>query len=744
MNKINKRDDQKIDSVTPIDKTESHSLNQCSSKQTPFNLMKISENLTFEEFIKTDNLINQYNLPENYLHRAISIVNKLNLDHCPIEQKKIIWKIVACYPLQFYVEGDILSSTDIIKHKINILPDSKIVNLRQYRIPHKHKQILEDIVADHEQQGIIEKCQSNYNSPAIIVPKKDDKGEYTDSRLVIDYRKLNEITEATNFPIPLIDDILDGLNGCSYFTTIDIRGAFHQILMEESSRDYTAFTAGNFQYRWIRMPFGLTSAPLTWQRAINTILKDLIGKGVYVYLDDIIIHTKTLEQHIEILWKVLELFKTHNLQLKISKCIFFAQEFDYLGHVISKNGIKANPKKLEVIKNYPIPQNVKKVQSFLGLCSYFRRYVRNFARISKPLSMLLKKEQPFLWTHLQQKSFEELKQALIDQVILSFPDFEQLFYVTTDASDIAIGAMLSQGELPNDKPIFFFSKVLNEAQKRYSTIEKELLAIVEAIKTFRVYLYGRFFVLITDHRPLCYLFNMKDCGSRLFRQKIELSDYSFKILYRPGPQNQVADALSRIEPLTIEEMLETNKEKTNCFAMTRAQARKEIDDLTANVKYTIEEKTGTILNKRNFDLIFHFVPKENDTLKQKLMNKFAITNFPEEWHSFAKYHYVCSISNQFSHNRNANITQKRIEEILDICKDENAENIAINLDYDNLRHFMFFKTMFQEIFLPSNITTTFFLNKVIDIIEQDDIDLILDIYHKTLSHWIRKNAPYNK
>lgn len=287
--------------------------------------------------------------------------------------------------------------------------------------------------------GIIEKCQSNYNSPVILVSKKDDNGNPTDFRCVVDYRKLNEISEFTNFPIPLIDDILDSLHGCSYFTTLDIKGAFHQIFMDESSKDYTAFTANNFQYRWVRMPFGLSTAPLTWQRAINTILKDVIGKGVYVYLDDIIIYAKTKENHDQILWKVMSLLKEHNLQLKVSKCIFYAKQFDYLGHVITKDGIKANPKKLEAINNFPIPTTVKKVQSFLGLCQYFRRYVRNFSRIAKGLITLLKKEVPFVWTHVQQTAFDELKKALMEQVVLKFPDFEQIFYVTTDASDTAMG-----------------------------------------------------------------------------------------------------------------------------------------------------------------------------------------------------------------------------------------------------------------------------------------------------------------
>lgn len=304
--------------------------------------------------------------------------------------------------------------------------------------------------------GIVEKCQSNFNSPAILVSKKDEAGGKGDFRFVVDYRKLNQNTEIQNFPIPLIDDILNGLSGCLYFTTLDIKGAFHQIVLDENSRDYTAFTTGHFQYRWVRMPMGLASAPLTWQRAINTILANIIGRGVYVYLDDVIIYAKNKEKHDEILWQVMNSLKENNLQLRISKCLFYAKQFEYLGHIISKEGMQANPKKVEIIKNYPRPNTIKHIQSFLGLCNYFRRYVKDFSKISKPLTALLKKEMPFIWTDTQQVAFEKLKIALAEEVMLKFPDFNELFYVTTDASNIAIGAMLSQGELPNDRPICFF------------------------------------------------------------------------------------------------------------------------------------------------------------------------------------------------------------------------------------------------------------------------------------------------
>lgn len=364
-----------------------------------------------------------------------------------------------------------------------------------------------------------------------------------------------------------------------------------QIMLNESSRDLTAFTAGHFQYRWVRMPMGLSEAPLTWQRAINTILINVIGRGVYIYLDDVIVYEKTIDEHNKSLNLVMQLLREHNLQLKISKCNFYAKKFEYLGFVISESGISANPRKIETIQNFPVPKNIKEVQSFLGILNYYRRFVKNFARIAKPLTMLCKQDLPFIWTDNTQNSFDTLKNALIGDVVLKFPNFEETFYVTTDASDVAIGAVLSQGELPNDRPIYFFSKTLNDCQRRYSTIQKELLAIVEAIKTFRVYLYGRFFILITDHKTLCYLFNMKDCGSRLFRQRLDLMEYNFKILHRPGAQNTVADALSRIKPITIEEALEIENKKSQMNTLTRAQAKEELSNPNQN-SFTLDERDG--------------------------------------------------------------------------------------------------------------------------------------------------------
>lgn len=684
---------------------------------------KILSSTKFENFNENNNL----KAPTRYE----TIFNKLNLDECNQIERNFIKQICQEYSYQFYLDGDPIGATHVLKHQIHLLPNAKIINLKQYRIPHAHKKIMQQIIEDYENSGVIEKCQSPYNSPAFLIPKRDDLGGKNDFRLVVDYKKLNHECEIENFPLPLIDDIINSLSGSKFFTTMDLKGAFHQIFVDEASRNYTAFTPNNFQYRWVRLPFGLASGPLSWQRTVNTIFCPYINKGIHVYLDDIIIYAKTMEEHNELLYTAMKLLQTYNLQLKISKCTFYARDFEYLGHIINENGIRANPKKIQAIKDYPRPQTIKEIQRFLGMTAYYRRYVPNFSKISKPITLLLKKEQPFLWTDVQQQAFDELKRILMEDVILAFPDFSDgaLFYLTTDASNSAIGSCLSQGTLPNDRPIYFFSKTLNESQRKYSTIEKELLAIVESIKAFRPYLYGRFFILITDHKPLCYLFNMRDYNTRLFRQKIELLDYNFKIIYRPGAQNHVADALSRIEPLSINEMLEANR-AMEIHAVTRAQSNRE--NITRDLMYTVEEKDGIILNKRNYDLIFYLIPEENDNLKIKLMDKFGITIFSKEWKIHNKSHYYKIISNQFANRQNKMSTEDTINEIFDFCKAIHAENIAINLDYDNIRHYTFFKDKYQEIFATETTSTTFFLNKIVELKEREDIESILNLYHQTL------------
>jgi hypothetical protein len=297
------------------------------------------------------------------------------------------------------------------------------------------------------------------------------------------------------------------------------------------------------------MPFGLKNAPAAFQRLMYAVLAGLLGLRCFVYIDDIVIYGATLTEHIRRIIAVLIRLRKYNLKLKPSKCAFLRKEVVYLGHVISEKGISPDPSKLIAVKEFPTPKKLKDIQSFIGLAGYYRKFIENFSKLAKPLTKLTRKGEKFTWSIEQQNAFELLKEKLTTAPVLNYPDFSKEFIVTTDASDFAIGAILSQGVVGQDRPIAYASRVLCKAEQNYNTTEKELLAIVWAVKHFRPYLYGVRFKIITDHKPLIWLFNVTDPGSRLIRWRLKLEEYDYEIIHKAGKSNLNADALSR-NPIT--------------------------------------------------------------------------------------------------------------------------------------------------------------------------------------------------
>lgn len=295
------------------------------------------------------------------------------------------------------------------------------------------------------------------------------------------------------------------------------------------------------------MPFGLKNAPSTFQRVMDNILVGIQNERCLVYMDDIIIYSTTLEEHINRLKEIFTRLSQANLKIQPDKCEFLRKEVAYLGHIITKDGVKPNPEKISAVQNFPVPKNPKDIKSFLGLAGYYRRFIPNFAKIVKPLTSLLHKDTEFNFNEQCHEAFNKLKEALTSYPILQYPDFEQEFILTTDASNFAVGSVLSQMKNGKDLPIAYSSRTLSQTESKYSTIQKELLSILVATKTFRPYLYGRKFKLVTDHRPLTWLFSIKDPGSKLARWRLKLEEYDYQIIYKPGKQNTNADALSRIQ-----------------------------------------------------------------------------------------------------------------------------------------------------------------------------------------------------
>lgn len=293
--------------------------------------------------------------------------------------------------------------------------------------------------------------QVHFASPVRLVKKKD--GEW---RMCVDYRRLNAFTVKNKFPMPIIDEILDELFGATVFTKLDHRSGYHQIRIKEGDEFKTAFQTHSGHYEYKVMSFGLTGAPATFQEFMNFVLEPLLRKCVVVFLDDVLVYNKNMEEHIEHLRQVFKLLQEHDLKLKLSKCSFAQDKLEFLGHVISKEGVATDPTKIEIVRKWPVPECVKDIRSFLGMAGYYRKFVKGFGVISKPLTNLLKKGQSFVWTSEAQESFDALKAALVSAPVLALPDFSRPFVIDTDASEKGIGAVLQQ----DGHPIAFISRAL--------------------------------------------------------------------------------------------------------------------------------------------------------------------------------------------------------------------------------------------------------------------------------------------
>jgi transposase InsO family protein len=405
---------------------------------------------------------------------------------------------------------------------------------------------------------IIQHSQSPWNFPILIVPKKLDASGRRKWRICVDFRKLNEVTVGDSSPLPNTQEILDKVGRARYFSALDCASGYHQVPLAEDDRVKTAFSTAAGHYEYLRMPFGLKSAPSTFQRLMNSVFLGLIGMRCFVYLDDILFG-ESLQEHNERLREVFDRLRQCNLKMEPDKCEFLNTKLSYLGHIVTNEGVKPDPDKVRAIIDFPTPRNTTDVRSFLGLAGYYRKFIPQFSKIAKPLNDLLKKNNQWQWEQKQIDSFGLLKTILTQEPVLQYPDFTQPFILTTDASGFALGAVLSQGKIGQDKPISFASRTLNKAQENYSTIEKELTAIVWACRHYRPYLLGRPFTIVTDHKPLTWMFGVKNPSSRLLRWRLLLEEFDYLVEYKAVKKNVNADALSR-NPVVLTTMI-TSKEK---------------------------------------------------------------------------------------------------------------------------------------------------------------------------------------
>nr|CAH66048.1 OSIGBa0131F24.2 [Oryza sativa] len=455
------------------------------------------------------------------------ILNQVALQEIPIVQD---------YPDVFPEDLPGMPPKRDIEFRIDLVPGTNPIHKRPYRMAANELAEVKRQVDDLLQKGYIRPSTSPWGAPVIFVEKKDHT-----QRMCVDYRALNEVTIKNKYPLPRIDDLFDQLEGATVFSKIDLRSGYHQLRIREEDIPKTAFTTRYGLFECTIMSFGLTNAPAFFMNLMNKVFMEYLDKFVVVFIDDILIYSKTKEEHEEHLRLALEKLREHQLYAKFSKCEFWLTEVKFLGHVISSGGVAVDPSNVESVLSWKQPKTVSEIRSFLGLAGYYRGFIENFSKIARPMTCLLQKEVKYKWTEDCKQSFQELKKRLVTAPVLILPDSRKGFQVYSDASRLGLGCVLMQG----GKVVAYASRQLRPHENNYPTHDLELAAVVHALKIWRHYLFGNRTEMYTDHKSLKYIFTQPDLNIRQRRWLELIKDYDMEIQYHPGKANVVADALSR-------------------------------------------------------------------------------------------------------------------------------------------------------------------------------------------------------
>ena len=457
--------------------------------------------------------------------------------HLNHKQKSEIKNVIESFPS---VVRDAPGRTNLVTHDVDV-GESDPIKQHPYRLNPAKTQIVKSQVEYLLQHHLVKPSHSPWSSPVVLVPKSDN-----DFRLCFDYRKLNQVTKTDTYPLPRVEDCIDKIGNAKYLTKIDLMKGYYQVPLSERAKAMSAFVTPDGLFECEVMPFGMKNAASTFQRMMNMVIKGM--KGIVVYIDDVIIFSETWEEHLGQLKMFFMALEKANLVINLSKSEFGHAKVVYLGHEVGFGKVAPKSSNIQAILDFPVPKNRKNVMQFLGLAGYYRRFVANFSDIAYPLSNLLKKNIPFVWNQECETSFNKLKAVMINYPVLKSPDFSVPFQLSIDASDVGVGAVLEQKDSSGGHPVAYFSRKLNEHQKRYSTIEKETLALVLALSHFDVYVSSNIgnLIVYSDHNPLKFLYKFRNKNQRLTRWSLLLQEYNLEIRHVKGKDNIIPDVLSRV------------------------------------------------------------------------------------------------------------------------------------------------------------------------------------------------------
>lgn len=555
-----------------------------------------------EVFITIDGMI-IHKLKEKNFMMQINLIeddNKLDINHI---QDPVIKETIQDMVKDYKPEK---TETTGIEMKI-VLSSEEPIYESPRRLPLPEKKEVERQISEWLEEGIIRPSSSDFASPVVLVRKKD--GSY---RICVDYRKLNKKVIKDRFPLPLIDDVLDKLQGALVFSTIDLKNGFFHVPVEESSRKYTSFVTHSGQFEFCKTPFGLCNSPSVFQRFVSQVFRPLINKDYAIlYMDDIIVPSRDEVEGLERLKLVFDTARKYGLEPKFKKCQFLRTRVEFLGHIIEKGTIRPTKEKTSAVQNFPVPTTTKQVQSFLGLTGYFRKYIPSYSQIAKPLSDLLKNGSMFVFGIEQQQAFEKLKAALMTNPVLNIYRQDARTELHVDASKYGFGStLLQEGEDGKLHPVYFMSRKTTPAQEKLHSYELEVMAIIESIKKFRIYLLGIKFKIVTDCEAFKKTMDKKDLTTRVARWALLLEEFDYEIEHRKGERMKHVDALSRypavmtVENVVLRQIQGAQQQDSSLKAIIKILEHETYDD------YVLEN--GTLYKEQDGDKLL-VIPKSLQT-----------------------------------------------------------------------------------------------------------------------------------